>query len=287
MSPDNLAADQVLTGQSVRFAVQNPQTEEQPLTATAICVRPDGARQVTTAVVLAKNGELLMPLDVTTPGTYQFSWTLADAGGRTLASSGRSLFLQPFANDRAVVTRALAALRAAADAAEQTLPLSATALRREATSLESEARAAAPLQDSLPGSGDAEVQAALSKSSALVLRAKRAVALAGVIRQATALGAGTSLVAFEGILWENGKVDEQLPAQAVNPLHVTRRAVPGEHEPVSLKLFNVTDRELLVRVQFDALTNGIVVVSHRSVGVPTSSVRSPGTRCRNWTSPAR
>jgi outer membrane protein assembly factor BamB len=270
MSPDNLAADQVLTGQSVRFAVQNPQTEKQPLTATAICVRPDGARQVTTAAVLARNGELLMPLDVTAPGTYQFSWTLADAGGRTLASGGRSLFLQPFANDRAVVTRALVALRAAADAAEPALPLSATALRREATSLEAEARAAAPLQDSLPGSGDAEVQTALSKSSALVLRAKRAAALAGVIRQATALSAGTSLVAFEGTLWENRKVDEQLPAQAANPLHVTRRAVPGEHEPVSLKLFNVTDRELLVRVQFDALTNGIVVVPHRSVGVPTS-----------------
>ena len=58
--------------------------------------------------------------------------------------------------------------------------------------------------------------------------------------------------------------------QAANPLRVTRRAVPGEHKPVSLKLFNVTDRELLVQVKFDALTNGIVVVPHRSVGVPTS-----------------
>ena len=110
----------------------------------------------------------------------------------------------------------------------------------------------------------------LSKSSALVARAEREIAVAGVVRQAVALGAGTSLIAFEGTLWENRQVDEQLPSQAVNPLRVTRRAVPGEHEPVSLKLFNVTDHELLVRVQIDALTNGIVVVPHRSVGVPTS-----------------
>ena len=270
ISPVNLAADEVLSGQSLRFTVENPQTERHPLTATAVCVRPDGARQVTTTTVLGRSGELLMPLDVTAPGTYQFSWTLADAGGRTLVSGGRSLFLQPFANDRALVTRALAALRAAAEATDPVLPLSATALRHEATSLEERARAVASLQDSLPGSGVTGSQVVLDKSAALVSHAKRALAVAGVIHQATALGQGTSLVAFQGTLWENRKVDEQLPAQAANPLRITRKVVPGEHEPVSLNLFNVTDHELLVRVQFHALTNGVVVVPHRAVGVPTS-----------------
>ena len=270
ISPVNLAADEVLTGQSLRFVVENPQTERHPLTATVVCVRPGGARQVTTTTVLGRNGELLMPLEVTALGTYQFNWTLADAGGRTLASGGRSLFLQPFANDRALVARVLAALRTAAGAAGQVLPLSATALRREATSLEVEAKAVVPLQDSLPGNGVTGVQAALEKSSALVSHAKRALAIAGVIRQATALGPGTSLVAFEGTLWENRKVDDQLPAHAANPLRITRKAVPGEHEPIALDLFNVTEHELLVRVQFDPLTNGIIVIPHRSVGVPTS-----------------
>jgi outer membrane protein assembly factor BamB len=270
ISPENLAADEVLTGQSIRFVVQNLQTGRPPVTATATCIRPDGARQIATTTVLGQSGEVLMPLNVTAPGNYQFSWTLADAGGRILTSGGRSLPLQPFASDRVLVARALTALRAAADAADQVLPLSAAALRREATSLETEAKAVVPLQDSLPGNGETAVQAALSKSSALVSRAKRAWAMAGVIRQATALGPGTSLVAFEGTLWENRKVDEQLPAQAANPLRITRKAVPGEHEPISLNLFNVTEHELLVRVQLDALTNGIVVVPHRSVGVPTS-----------------
>ena len=270
ISPVNLAADEVLTGQSLRFVVKNPQTERQPLTATAVGIRPDGARQVTTTTVLGKNGELLMPLDVTAPGAYQFSWTLADADGRTLTSAGRSLFLQPFANDRALVARALAALRTAADTAAQVLPLSATALRREAASLEAEAQATALLQDALPGSGVAGVRVALDKSAALVSRAKRALSIAGVMHQAAALGQGTSLVAFEGTLWESRKVDEQLPARAANPLRLTRKAVPGEHEPIALNLFNVTDHELLVRVQFDALTNGLVLTPHRSVGVPTS-----------------
>ena len=271
ISPVSLAADEVLTGQSLRFVVQNLQTGMHPLTATAVCVRPDGARQVATTTVLGRIGELLIPLDVTAPGTYQFNWTLADAGGRTLVSGGRSLFLQPFANDRALVARALAALRIAADAAELQLPFSATALRREATWLEAEAKAAVALQDALPGNGAAGAQAALEKSSALVSRAKRALAIAEVIRQATALGPGTSLIAFEGTTWENRNVDQQLPARgATNPLRIARTAVPGEHEPVALNLFNVTDHELLVRVQFDALTNGLAVTPHRSVAVPTS-----------------
>ena len=266
----NLATDAVLSGQSLRFVVENPQKERHPLTATAVCVRPDGARQVTTTTVLGRNGELLMPLEVTAPGTYQFSWSLADAGGRTLTSGARSLFLQPFANDRALIERALAALRTAADAADQVLPLSAMALRRERSSLEAEAKAVTSLQDSLPGSSVAGVQVTLKKSAALVSHAKRALAIAGVIDQAKALGQGTSLVAFEGTLWENRKVDEQLPAHAANPLHITREVIPGEHEPVSLNLFNVTDHELLVRVQLGALTNGIIVTPHRAVGVPTS-----------------
>lgn len=106
ISPVNLAADEVLTGQSLRFAVQNLPTGMPPLTAGAVCIRPDGARQVATTTVLGSNGDLLLPLDVTAPGTYQFKWALADAGGRTLVSGGRSLFLQPFANDRALVARA-------------------------------------------------------------------------------------------------------------------------------------------------------------------------------------
>ena len=240
------------------------------LTATAVCVRPDGARHVATTTVLGKHGELLLPVEVIAPGDYHFNWTLTDADGHTLAAGERSVFLQPFSNERALVARALVALRAEADAAESKLPLSAAALRREASSLELEVKAVAPLQDAVPGNETGSVQTALEETAALVAHARRALAISQVIRQATALGPPTSLIAFEGTMWENRKVDEQLPTGAANPLRIARTAVPGEHEPVALNLFNVTDHDLLVRVQIDPLTNGIVVTPHRSVGVPTS-----------------
>ncbi|MBI3849458.1 MAG: VCBS repeat-containing protein [Verrucomicrobia bacterium] len=270
MSPQNLAADEVFTGQPIRFIIQYPKSGSEPLTATAVCIRPDGARQMATTTVLGKHSELLMPVAMIAPGTYHFNWTLKEADGHTLASGERSIVLQPFVNERALVARALTALRSVTDTSEQTLPLSARALLREASSLELEAKAVAPLQDGVPGSAIDQVQAALAKTTALVAHAQRSLAISEVVRQATALGPGTSLIAFEGTMWENRKVDEQLPARAANPLHLARTAVPGEHEPVALNLFNVTDHELLVRVQMDPLTNGIVVTPHRSVGVPTS-----------------
>ncbi len=270
MLPVNLNADEMLTGQSLRFSIQNPQPGEQPLTATAACVQPDGARQMATTIVLGKQGELLMPVDVIAPGNFHFTWTLAGSGGHTLASGERTIFLQPFVNERALVVRTLTALRSAADIAEEKLPLSAKALLREASSLELEAKEVAPLQDVVPGSGSGAAHAALEKTSALVARAKRGLAIADVIRKATALGPATSLVAFEGTMWENRRVDEQLPFGAANPLRIERTAVPDEHEPVALNLFNVTDHELLVRARMDPLTNGVIVTPHRSVGVPTS-----------------
>jgi outer membrane protein assembly factor BamB len=270
MSPANLTPDEVVTGQSLRFVIQNPKPGAHPLTATAVCVRPDGARQMATTTVLGKHGELLMPVEVITPGAYHFNWTLADAGGHTLVSGERSVFLQPFANERALVARALTALRTEANAAEPKLPLSAVALRREATWLEVEAKAVIPLQDAVPGNETGAVQAALEKTAALVAHARRSLAISEVIPQAIKLGPTTSLIAFEGTMWENRKVDEQLPTGAASPLRIARTAVPGEHEPVALNLFNITDHELLVHVQIDPLTNGVVVIPHRSVGVPTS-----------------
>ncbi len=270
MSPANLTADDVITGQSLRFVIQHPRPGVHPLTATAVLVRPDGARQVATSTVLGKQGELRLPVEVISPGTYRFHWILADADGRTLASGERSVFLQPFVNERALVARALAVLGAAAGAVEPVLPLSAAALRREASWLEVEAKAVLPLQDAVPGNEIGAVRAALQKTAALVERARRSLSTAEAIRQAPVLGSGASLIAFEGRMWENRKVDEQLPAGAANPLRVARTAVPGEHEPVALSLFNVTGHELLVRVQMDPLPGGVVVTPHRSVAVPTS-----------------
>ncbi|MFV2067127.1 MAG: PQQ-binding-like beta-propeller repeat protein, partial [Pirellulales bacterium] len=270
MTPRNLAWDKLLAGDAVRFRVENPQGSPAPLTATAICVRPDGQRQVATSRVLGTHGELRMSIEFVVPGTYRFTWSLKDANGQKLAVGARQVVVRPFANDRALARRAADDLKATAAAAESTLPRSAAALRHEAMLIETEINALMPRHDSAPGSDVATQREIVAKTAALVARAKRALALARTVRGAAELGPGTSLIAFEGTVWENRDVDRQLPKQVENPLKISRRAVPGEHEPIVLSLLNVTDDELQVRVHIDVDDTGPKVVAHRSVCVPTS-----------------
>ena len=90
MAPQNLAWDQLYTGQNIRFAIHVPKPGDKPLKATAACVRPDGARQVASATILGASGELLMPVDAVTPGVYRFSWSLSDGAGKELLAGSRN-----------------------------------------------------------------------------------------------------------------------------------------------------------------------------------------------------
>ncbi|MBI5093575.1 MAG: PQQ-binding-like beta-propeller repeat protein [Candidatus Hydrogenedentes bacterium] len=270
MAPQNLAWDRLLTGENVRFVIHNPKPGEKPLKATAVCIRPDGARQVANSNVLGASGELLLAVDAVVPGTYRFTWSLADADGRELFTGAKDVALEPFANDRALAGRAVASLTSAADTVEAALPLSAAALRREARLLDSDSKALAPKQDAMPGANSPARQEALDKTAALVTRSARLLRVSDAVRQAAALGKGTSLVAFEGNVWENRNADNQVPARAISPLKIARRAVPGEHEPIALSLFNVTDHALQVRAVLDAPAGGPVVTLLRTTPVPTS-----------------
>ena len=48
---------------------------------------------------------------------------------------------------------------------------------------------------------------------------------------------------------ENRDVDQQLPESVVLPLRISRRCVPGEHEPVSIKLLNMSAEPAAVTVR--------------------------------------
>ena len=268
MLPMNLEAERILAGEEIRFVIRHPGGGGRLVTATAGCVAPGGGRQVATATV-SGGGELGLPLSVLAAGDYRFEWSLSDADGGLIAKGSRTVFLQPFMNERALASRAQELLRSAIVAAESKLPLAASGLRRELLCVETESNQLRPQQDAVSGGDPGAAQEVLSRSAGLVARSRRAVALAELIQHAVAAGAG-SLVAFEGTTWENRKVDEQLPPGPITPLRVTRTAVAGEHEPVSVNLFNVADHELLVRVVVDALTNGVVATPHRSVAVPSS-----------------
>ncbi|MFH1742443.1 MAG: PQQ-binding-like beta-propeller repeat protein [bacterium] len=270
MIPDNLSWNRIFTGEDIRFIIHNPDPDKTPLKATAVCVRPDGARQSVVTTVLGKHGELLLPVGAIAPGTHQFSWFLEDAEGKLLFSDSKEASLQPFVNDRALVRQALNALTESADAADEKLPLSAAALRDEAVLLEIDSEAAVSLQEAVPGGDTAVEESALQKTADLVVRARRALGLSNTIRQVVDLGPRTSLIAFEGTVWENREVDRQLPAYIESPLKITRRVVPGEHDPISLNLLNITNRSLNIRTHIESPDEKLVVTPHRSVSVPTS-----------------
>lgn len=269
MVPVNLAWDQVFTGESIRFVITDPKPGSEPLTATVTCVRPDGARQADTTKVIGKGTELRMPVEVMESGDYVFEWTLTRGNGERVLTGSRKVGLRPFVNDRALALRALAALRDTADAVQDTLPLSSSALRKEAILLEHDADAAASLQEVAIADASRR-EGALKATAVIVVRSRQAIRVADAVVQAAQLGPQTSLVAFVGRTWENRGVDRQVPSRAENPLKLGRTLVPNEHDPIPLCLFNVTDRNINARILVDIGEGGPTLTLHRAVDVISS-----------------
>ena len=248
MTPENLGWDQILTGGDVAFRIADPNPGDEPLRAEAVCVRPDGSRQAAVGKVVGSRGLLQMPVSITTPGVYCFEWELKGPSGNRLLNGSRELTLRPYANDQALATRAVVALReamAGAKVAEGDGGLDA-AMYRESQGIEEEAAALGFLQAGVPGSSPAFRERLDARTVALNARAKRGLALAEAAGPILASGSNSPIVAFEGVTWENRDVDTQLPSVAAFPLRIERRCVPGEHEPVSVKLLNVTLGEVSV-----------------------------------------
>lgn len=270
MIPQNLVWNQLFTGQDVRFTIYNPKPGKVPLKATAECIRPDGAKQVAISAILGKQGQFTLPVNFSAPGVYHFEWSLLSGNGRLLLGGKRELSLQPFANDHALVQRAIEALTASANQVVESLPLSAKALHSTAFQLQTTNKTLRPMQDAVPGSDATTIQETLDKTAALIRKAERAMAISDVVRTAPSLGSGTSLIAFEGKKWENRGIDQQLPLHIENPVNIKHTVVPGEHQPIPLVLFNITDHLLNVRVQIGQADSGIVITPLHSVATPTS-----------------
>ncbi len=270
MIPSNLAEDQLATGDAVRFEIENAKIAA-PCKATATCIRPDGSRQSAMSPVVSARTELPLPVDLSQAGVYSFEWSLLGPDNAVLDHGKRDISVQPFANDRAIVERSLLTLEAEAEGARKTLPLTCSALLREAAGIQAEADAVDKLRTALTDADPNEAQATLDRSATLVARARRGLSIGEVAPQAVSLGAGTSVVAFEDVVWESRAVPERVPREVRNPLRVARRVVPNEHEPVSLNLFNLTDRELQVRAIVEAPATGPAVALHYSRSVPTGA----------------
>jgi hypothetical protein len=269
MVPANLSHDLLLAGDDVLFEVSRPHSESGALTASAECLRPDGAKVTASTKIIGVKGVLPMSIATLAPGLYRFSWTLTSADGRNLVSGEREVSVVPFANDRGLAARALRGLSTSAESVAATLPATANALLREKAVLATAADETAALQDTAAGGGPLREEEALAATARLNRSAERLARVAAAAQEAASVGPTASLVVFEGPVWENRAVDLLVPDQVENPLKIARRSVPGEHEPVALKLFNVTDRELVVRVVFENVPDGVTVTPHEALAVPT------------------
>ncbi len=272
MTPENLSWDRLLTGDDITFRIVNPTPTDSLLKARASCIRPDGSRQTAVGKVIGERGLLKLPVSITAPGVYRFEWALMDSTDAQLATGSRELTLQPYANDEALAQRAAFELfeivtdPAATKASGGLLE----ALQREAFIINEETKTLGGMQTATRGAPPSFVEKLDARAAALNVRAKRALALGTVARAILADAPESQVVAFEGIVWENESVDKQLPTELKIPLRIERRSVPGEHEPVSIKLLNVTPEPITVGGQVETVAGGPKVTAFEVKPVPTN-----------------
>jgi hypothetical protein len=271
MTPVNVAWDRLLTGDDITFRITNPKPTRSALLASVSCISPDGSRQAAVTKVVGSGGELRMPLTVAAPGIYQFAWSLVDSAETKLVTGSSAVTLTPYINDVALSTRAVLALRDAIgikSVSKRDRGIRG-AMRREMMEITAESNKLVRLHKAVPGSSPVFGAQVDSMTIALNARAKRAMALAKVSGPVMAKASGSSLVPFEGITWENRDVHLQIPTEAAIPLKIMRRAVVGEHEPVSVKLFNVTlgDANIIAKVKTNTSGPKVTVFEVKPVPV--------------------
>jgi outer membrane protein assembly factor BamB len=272
MIPENLQWDQIFTGSEISFKVENPGSQHKKLKAEAHYVRPDGSRQAAVGQIIGKRGLLKLPVTVTAPGIYQFNWSLSGPLEKLLTTGSRQLTLLPYANDQALAKQAGLALQEmiempgndpSSSGLKKMLSQETLAITKEATKLTS-------LQAAAPGAFPEFSEKLNKRTAALNERSNRALALAEITESILKKAPESQLVAFEGITWENRDVDLQLPSEISIPMQIQRRCIVGEHEPVSIKLMNVTLDSLLVSCKVKKNSGSPIVTAFQVKPVATN-----------------
>ncbi len=272
MVPENLNWDQILTGTEISFRVENPGLNKNILKAEASCIRPDGSRQSAVGKIIGQHGLLKLPVMISAPGIYHFNWTLKDPSGNALVAGSRQLTLQPFVNDQALAKRAVLALGKKVEILKTDLSEKGlkAALNQELKGIAEEAAALADLQLAAPGASPEFNEQLKTRTSKLNIRSQRALSLARISDSIINNAPKTQIVAFEGLIWENRDVDQQLPSEIAIPLKIQRRSISGEHEPVSIKLLNMTLESVEVSCQVQKKSAALKVTSFEVKPVPTN-----------------
>jgi len=272
MYPENLNWDQIYTGTDIVFHVVNPGIQKKMLKAEASCIRPDGSRQSAVGKVVGEKGLLKLPLAITAPGVYQFEWNVKDEEGTLIKAGSRKLTLQPFLNDQALAKRAVLALEHQIEILKSNSSVESqwAALNQELEGIVDEDKALSILQKAAPGSSP-EFQTALTvRTTKLNSRSQRALALTRISDATSVKEKQGRIVAFEGLMWENRNVNKQLPEMIELPLKIQRRCLPGEHEPISIKLLNMTLKPVMVKCEVQTNTGSPGVTVFEVKSVPTN-----------------
>ncbi|MCC6490056.1 MAG: PQQ-binding-like beta-propeller repeat protein [Candidatus Hydrogenedentes bacterium] len=265
MQPLNIENRTLLSGEPLEFEIINRLPAPAEPIATAICIYPDGRRQVARTPLLGEHAKLALDVEPLQAGEYQISWKVESRPGVLLASGSWKTKVIPMSGERSLAEAALNTLQSVADGLPEEQSGTAGALRREAVLLKATLEL---LPQDLSTLADEQL---LAEAAGLVRSSRRALALSEAARIACTPDSDGSLIVSEGDLWESRGVGDLVPAKAANPLELQRRVVPGEHDALSLKLFNTTSRELQVRVQAATESAGVKLRALHSVAVPTAA----------------
>ena len=272
MMPENLAWDWIYTGTEITFQIENPGEKTTMLKAEASCDRPNGSRQSAVGKIIGKSGLLKLPITVSAPGVYQFNWNVTGPSNNVLVSGSRELTLQPFMNDQALAKRAVITLQEKIEKpgfgnSENDLK---AMLTRESLEIAKEAAELTSLQTAAPGATPKFSEKLNNRTAQLNDRSRRALTLAEIAESISQQAPQSRLVAFDGTTWENREVDLQLPSKITIPMQVHRQCIVGEHEPVSVKLLNVTLDSVAVNCKVTGNSGAPKVSSFKVEPVPTN-----------------
>ena len=257
ITPANLRAENLLIGESVCFDIFNPTPGTEPLKATVKRSGPSNETQIVTTQVIGNATRLEMPLKLSQAGSAEFKWMLQKKDGTILSEDKARFDLHPLDSEKRFLETTVSLLNKTADTLSPSHPSAASALKLEATALNVEGykldrireeRCRQAIAEGLCGNAFSLTQDNLALISNTVHRVKQARQIADIVKKAAGLSPSTSLVAFESTLWDNRQVERQLPERVDPSLRIARRVVPGEHEAIAIGLFNITDRELVVRI---------------------------------------
>ncbi len=264
MVPSHLTWNELYLGEDICFDIYNPETTEELINIEASCRHPDGKYQSVSSKLAGHHSQISLPFNGSAPGTYQFNWKLTSPAGKTLLTGKRDINLTPFLNEKSLVQSSISRLKSASEKTALQRPDLSDALLFEAEKLSRTYKVLQPLQE-LSLAGNQSQQDVTMKSLQLTQKAKKAIKIAELAEASLRLAPNTSILPFEGKLWENRDREEELPSIAISSITLSRSMVAGENEPVSLNLFNLMGRAATARIVADSLPEGLNMVLQHSV----------------------